>query len=221
MSTKSVSVIIADDHSIVCDGIALLLQSQPGMIVVGQCGDGVTAIAMVNTLRPDVALVDVEMPGMDGLEAVRMIREENQTTRLIVLSANSDQNTVREALGSGADGYVVKDGPHRHLLDAIKHTLEGGIYVSPSLGSMRLFERPRRDSRPGDPIYQLSGRERQVFSFYVNGRKSGEIAVLLSISNKTVDTYRANIMRKLGVTSLAGLVKFALHNNLTSKDNAG
>jgi DNA-binding NarL/FixJ family response regulator len=133
----------------------------------------------------------------------------------MVLSISRDEATVMEALRAGADAYLLKDGPSRHLLDAIGFVRDGGVYVSPLLRGAGLFTKSER-SRPDDPLASLSPREMEVFSYLVNGLRAKDIADLLEISPKTVDTYRASLMRKLNVHDLVGLVKFAIERNLTS-----
>jgi len=133
----------------------------------------------------------------------------------MILSISRDETTVMEALRAGADAYLLKDGPSRHLLDAVNFVRDGGVYVSPLLRGAGLFAKPERPV-PEDPLAALSPREMEVFSYLVNGLRAKDIAELLEISPKTVDTYRAGLMRKLNVHDLVGLVKFAIERNLTS-----
>src|SRR5205085_12194168 len=146
---------------------------------------------------------------------VKRVKETAASTRLIILSIARDENTVWEALQAGADAYLLKDGPGRHLLDAINYIRDGGVYVTPLLRGARFFTDPRNKERD-DPLSSLSQRESEVFHHLVNGLRAKDIAELLSISPKTVDTYRASLMRKLNVHDLVGLVKFAIEKNLTS-----
>jgi DNA-binding NarL/FixJ family response regulator len=208
------TVILADDHAIVREGIAALCASN-GMRVLGQVSDGGAAVEMIKAMNPDFAILDLHMPGMTGVEAVRRLRTAGSTVRLVILSISREENTVLEALRAGADAYLLKDGPSRHLLDAINFVRDGGVYVSPMLRGVGLFARNDR-SRPEDPLAGLSPRELEVFSYLVNGLRAKDIADLLEISPKTVDTYRASLMRKLKVHDLVGLVKFAIERNLTT-----
>jgi DNA-binding NarL/FixJ family response regulator len=146
---------------------------------------------------------------------VRRVRESGCPTRLLILSISRDEAQAADALRAGADGYLLKDGPSRHLLDAIKYVQEGGVYVTPLLRSTSLFTAPSAQGAP-DPLVALSRRECEVFSYLVNGVRPKDIARLLDISPKTVDTYRASLMRKLNVRDLVELVKFAIENDLTS-----
>jgi DNA-binding NarL/FixJ family response regulator len=208
------TVVLADDHAIVREGIAALCSSH-GMRVLGQVADGGAAIDMIADLNPDFAILDLHMPGMTGLEAIRKLRVGGCAVKLLILSISREENTVMEALRAGADAYLLKDGPSRHLLDAISFVRDGGVYVSPMLRGVGLFAKSEK-SRPEDPLAALSPREMEVFSYLVNGLRAKDIADLLEISPKTVDTYRASLMRKLNVHDLVGLVKFAIERNLTT-----
>jgi DNA-binding NarL/FixJ family response regulator len=163
-------------------------------------------------LKPDFAILDLNMPKLSGAEVVRRLRQAQSATRLIVLSITRDEATIRDLFRSGADGYVLKDGPARHLFEAINYILDGGQYLTPLLRRENV-DNPK-DKR--DPLALLSKREYEVFSFLVDGMRPRDIAKLLDISPKTVDTYRANIMRKLEVDGIAGLVRFAIQRNLTT-----
>ena len=208
------TVVLADDQAIVREGLAALCQGN-GLRVLGQAGDGAQALEMVQTLKPDFAVLDLQMPGMTGSEVIRRLRNAGYAGKLLVLSFSQEDATVMEALRAGADGYLLKDGPFRHLLDAITFVRDGGVYVSPLLRGAGLFTRAERRVQ-ADPMAALSPREMEVFSYLVNGLRAKDIAELLEISPKTVDTYRASLMRKLNVHDLVGLVKFAIERNLTS-----
>jgi DNA-binding NarL/FixJ family response regulator len=213
--TKTISIILADDHSIVREGLAAYCESKPELHIAGQCSDGLAALEMIRSLTPDFAILDLDMPKLHGLEVIRKVRESNIPCKLVVLSMYRDEKMVMEALRAGANGYLLKDGPGRHLLDAISYIQDGGVYVSPLLRREYLLETPRKASAE-DPLALLSRREYEVFSFLVDGMRPKDIAKLLDISPKTVDTYRSNIMRKLGIHDLVGLVKFAIQRNLTT-----
>jgi DNA-binding NarL/FixJ family response regulator len=208
------TVVIAEDQAVNRESLALVCQSRD-LQVVGQSSDGLTALEMIRTLKPDFALLDLHMPKLSGLQVVRKIREMDCPTRCIIVTISREENTVREALKAGANGYLLKDGPPRHLTDAISYIRDGGVYVSPLL-RVSGFLPSVRDGYDGDPLVQLSRRERDVFFHLVNGVRAKEIASLLEISPKTVDTYRASLMRKLNIHDLVGLVKFAIEHNLTT-----
>jgi DNA-binding NarL/FixJ family response regulator len=213
---QPLTVVLADDHAIVREGIASLCATN-GFRVVGQCSDGSAAIEMILAEKPDFAILDLHMPGATGIEAVRQLRAAGSTTKLVVLSINRDETLVMDALAAGADAYLLKDGPSRHLVDAVNFVRDGGVYVSPLLRGAGLFTRGEKKPPAQDnPLSGLSPREVEVFSYLVNGLRPKDIAELLDISPKTVDTYRAGLMRKLNVHDLVGLVKFAIERNLTT-----
>jgi DNA-binding NarL/FixJ family response regulator len=208
------SVVLADDHNIVREGIAALCAAN-GMRVMGQVSDGPAAIDMIEQVKPDFAILDLHMPSMTGVEVIRRLRANGCKAKLMILSISREEGTVMESLRAGADAYLLKDGPGRHLLDAINFVKDGGVYVSPLLRGAGLFTNSEK-TRPEDPLASLSPREMEVFSYLVNGLRAKDIADLLEISPKTVDTYRASLMRKLKVHDLVGLVKFAIERNLTT-----
>lgn len=212
---REIRIVLADDHAIVREGLAALCQTNPGFNVVAQCSDGESAFDTIQAEKPDFAILDLHMPKLTGLEVIRRLRNAGCTSKLMILSISREDTTVMEALRSGADAYLLKDGPSRHLLDAINFVRDGGVYVSPLLKGAGLFTKPEA-KRQEDPLALLSPREMEVFSYLVNGLRAKDIADLLDISPKTVDTYRASLMRKLNVHDLVGLVKFAIERNLTT-----
>jgi DNA-binding NarL/FixJ family response regulator len=211
--STTTTLVLADDHAIVREGIAALCASN-GFQILGQCSEGAAAVEMILSLKPDFAILDLHMPGLTGVEAIRRLRAAGCKAKLMILSISRDESTVMEALRAGADAYLLKDGPSRHLLDAVSFVRDGGVYVSPLLRGAGLFTKGEKGA--DDPLASLSPREMEVFSYLVNGLRAKDIADLLEISPKTVDTYRAGLMRKLNVHDLVGLVKFAIERNLTS-----
>ena len=215
MIGQEITVVLADDHAIVREGLAALCSSE-GLRVLGQCSDGSAAVEMITSLRPDFGILDLNMPGLTGVEAIRRLRTGNCSSHLVILSISRDDNVVREALEAGADAYLLKDGPSRHLLEAIRYISEGGKgWVSPLLGGPSRFAKPAAGGGE-EPLACLSPRELEVFQFLVEGLRAKDIAERLEISPKTVDTYRASLMRKLHVQDLVGLVKFAIERRLTT-----
>jgi DNA-binding NarL/FixJ family response regulator len=213
VESSSITAVLADDHAIVREGLAALYAAY-GLTILGQADDGPSALEMISSLKPDFAILDLLMPGMTGLEVIRRLRSNGCAAKLMILSISRDDSTVMGALRAGADAYLLKDGPGRHLLDAIQFVRDGGVYISPLLRGAELFTRTEKGA--GDnPIASLSPRETAVFSYLVNGLRAKDIADLLDISHKTVDTYRASLMRKLNIHDLVGLVKFAIEQNLT------
>ncbi len=214
LPSERISIVLADDHCIVREGIAAFCQSRPEFNVVGQCADGQAAVELIGSLRPDFAVLDLNMPKLQGIEVIRKLRDANCPTKLIVLSISRDENLLKELFRSGANGYLLKDGPARHLIEAISYIKDGGQYLTPLLRREAL--NGDRKVKSQDPLASLSRREYEVFSFLVDGMRPKDIATLLDISPKTVDTYRSNIMRKLGIHDIVGLVKFAIRRNLTT-----
>jgi DNA-binding NarL/FixJ family response regulator len=209
-TAKPITLVLADDHGILREGIAAFCNSRTDLKILGQCSDGAEAVDVILALKPDFAVLDLNMPRLSGLDVIRRVRQARLETKLIVLSINRDENVIRELFRSGANGYLLKDGPARHLFDAISYIQDGGQYLTP------LIRRETIDSKEQkrDVLALLSKREFEVFSFLVDGMRPKDIAKMLEISPKTVDTYRANIMRKLEVDGIAGLVRFAIQRNL-------
>ncbi len=214
--SKPTTVVLADDHGIVREGFAALCRAN-GMTVLAECVDGPSAFEAISTLNPDFGILDLNMPVMTGAEVVRKLRAAGCKSKLVILSIAREESVVMDALRAGADAYLLKDGPSRHLLDALSFIRDGGVYVSPLLRGAGLFTQQQdHPVPPADPLAALSPRELEVFTHLVNGLRAKDVAELLEISPKTVDTYRASLMRKLNVRDLVGLVKFAIEHNLTS-----
>ena len=178
------TVVLADDHAIVREGIAALCTAN-GMRVLGQVSDGAAAIEMIAALNPDFAILDLHMPLVTGVEAIRRLRSAGCTVKLLILSISREEGTVMEALRAGADAYLLKDGPGRHMMDAINFVRDGGIYVSPMLRGAGLFAKDQKGRRE-DPLAALSPREMEVFSYLVSGLRAKDIADLLEIDRKSV-----------------------------------
>jgi len=201
---KTYGILIADDLMLVREGLAALCQAQPGFRVVGQCAEGTVALRLIETLRPEIAVLDLHLRDLVTTELVRRVREANLPTKTVVLSLRRDRKTVVEALRCGVNAFLLKSDPSIHLLQALDHVLDGGIYISPQLK----FDE--------DPLAALSAREFQIFTLMVGGVRAKEIAARLGLSPKTIDTYRVSMMRKLDIHDVPRLVKFAVHRNLTS-----
>jgi DNA-binding NarL/FixJ family response regulator len=207
----SVTILLADDHPIVRRGLRDLLESAPGFQVVGEAGNGLEAAEMAAALRPRVLVLDLMMPGMNGLELLRQVAHSTPETRAIVLSMHGAQAYVREAIHSGAAGYLLKDAAPVELITAIREALAGRRYLSPALQE-RLgaegLEPPGEAS--ADPFNALTARERQVLQLVAEGYTSAGIAGLLSISPRTVELHRVKLMKKLGLKNLAEAVRYAI-----------
>ena len=212
---KTYSILLADDLTLVREGLVAICQTQPQYKVVGQCSEGSVALHLIETQRPDIAVLDLNLPDLLTLEIVRRVRQANLSTRIVVLSTRKDRKTVVEALRAGVNAFLLKSGPSAQLLEAFDQILDGGIYVSPSLELDKIFV-PGQKSAPEDSLDSLSSREHQVFSLLIEGIRAKEIAARLELSPKTVDTYRASLMRKLDIHDVAGLVKYAIQRDLIS-----
>jgi DNA-binding NarL/FixJ family response regulator len=216
---KTYSVFLADELTLVREGLAALCVSGngfgPRFKVVGQSSQGAAALRFIEAEVPDIAVLDLNLPDLFTLEIVRRIREAKLPTKLIVLSTRRDRKTIVEALRSGVNGFLLKSGPANQLLDAFQQVLEGGIYVSPDIELNKIFAGGPLPANE-DPLQALSAREFQVFSLLCEGVRAKEIAARLALSPKTVDTYRASLMRKLDIHDVAGLVKFAIQKDLIS-----
>jgi DNA-binding NarL/FixJ family response regulator len=212
---KLTSILLADDLALVRDGIARLCESSGLFSVIAQCGDGGTALQLILDRRPDVAILDLNIPRLFSLEIVRKLRELQLPVKVLLLSSRSDRKLVLEALRIGVNGFLLKTGSLQNLEDALRQIMSGGIYVSPELELEKIFVSSKRSDH-GDPLEGLSSREYQVFTLLIDGIRAKEIAARLDLSPKTVDTYRASLMRKLDIHDIAGLVKFAIQRDLTS-----
>jgi DNA-binding NarL/FixJ family response regulator len=203
-------VIVADDHRILRYGLRSILESN-GIEVVAEAADGREALRLAATLQPDILIVDVTMPGLNGIEVTASLGSVSPACRCIVLSMHSDAEHVHRALAAGASGYLVKGTAGSEILDAVRAAAAGRRYLSPELAQ---FDRAPGVSVAG-PIESLSARERQVLQLVVEGHSSASIAALVNLSPKSVDTYRSRLMKKLGITDVTALVKFAVQHGLT------
>jgi two-component system response regulator NreC len=213
---KKIRVYIADDHSVVRVGLRTLLESEPDMVVVGQAGNGAEAVAGVQQRRPDVVVMDISMPEMDGLEATRRIRALCPDTHVVILTVHAQERYLFPVLKAGASGYVLKSTVDTELIDAIRTVARGGAFLYPSATRMVLEDYLSRVQSGGeqDAYERLSEREREVLKLIALGHTASEVAGKLNLSPKSVETYRARIMEKLGLDSRPALVKYALARGL-------
>jgi two-component system, NarL family, response regulator NreC len=211
-------VLLAEDHTLVRSGIRSLLETSTDVDVVGEAGDGRLAIDLALRLKPDLVLMDVAMAGMNGIDATRQLAAAQPKVRVLMLSAHSDEQYIFEALRAGAKGYVLKSAAVKELMNAIREVLAGRTFVSPSLAGVVVKDYVRRaqGDDPGSAIDKLTPREREVLQLIAEGRSSTEVAKLLTISARTVDTHRQNIMTKLSIRSVARLTRFAIRHGLCS-----
>jgi DNA-binding NarL/FixJ family response regulator len=211
---QPIEVLIADELTLVREGLSALCNSIPGYQVVSQVGSAGAALAEIQRLQPHLALLDLGLSDLAATEVIRRVRDLNLRTRCAVFSVRKDRKTVLEVLRTGACGFLLKSSSSDQMVDALVQFSQGGIYVSPQIEVMSLFgDGPGRLNHE-DPLESLSSREFQVFSLLVDGIRAKEIAARLSLSPKTVDTYRSSLMRKLDIHDVAGLVKFAIRRDL-------
>ena len=209
-----VDILLADELTLVREGFAALCNSIPGYQVVSQVGTAGAALAEIVRLQPALALLDLGLSDLAATEVIRRVRELNLRTRCAVFSIRKDRKTVLEVLRTGACGFLLKSSSSEQMAEALCQFSQGGIYVSPQIEVMSLFGDGAGRTQHEDPLESLSSREFQVFSLLVEGIRAKEIAARLSLSPKTVDTYRSSLMRKLDIHDVAGLVKFAIRRDL-------
>jgi DNA-binding NarL/FixJ family response regulator len=210
----SIRVLIADDHGVVAEGLKHLVEAQADMEVIGCVADGREAVQAARDTQPDVVVMDLSMPELNGADAARAILAREPKCRIIVLSMYSQREYVRRALKAGAAGYVVKGSAAKELVEAIRAVHAGQRYLSPRVADVVLED--YTDEKREDPLSRLSAREREVLQLLAEGKTGAEIAQRLSLSQKTVETYRARLVEKLGIRDLAGLVRFAIQKGLVS-----
>lgn len=209
------TILIADELALVREGIATFCEATDRFTVSDQCADGEMTLQCLRAQRTDLALVDFQIPRLFSLELVRKARDMELPTRFLIMSGRGDRKMALEALRSGASGFVLKSSPGTQLVEALAQVAAGSIFVSPELEFEKIFVSTRR-KQVDDPLQTLSSREYQVFRLLVDGIRAKEIAARLDLSPKTVDTYRASLMRKLDIHDVAGLVKYAIQREVTT-----
>jgi two-component system response regulator NreC len=212
MSHPRIRILLADDHAVMRAGLRLLIDNQPDMEVVAEAGDGLQAVERAAALQPDVVVLDLTMPLMDGLTCLRQIRERAPQAQVLILTMHADEQYLRDALARGAAGYVVKQAADQEVLSAIRAVMRGEVYIHPSMTKALLGELVDQSAAPQteDAASLLSEREAQVIKQVARGHTNQEIAEKLSLSVKTVETYRARAMEKLGLSGRAALVRYAM-----------
>jgi DNA-binding NarL/FixJ family response regulator len=210
-----IRVLVVDDHTLLRDGICALLDLVPDMEVVGEAGNGKEALERVRECRPDVVLMDIEMPIMDGLEASRKMQDRYPAIKVVILSQYDDADHVLDAMQAGVKGFVNKTAASAELAMSIRSVHSGDSYLSPTAARqlVREFQRGER-RRSDDPYDQLTGREREILKLVAQGRTTQQIADLLVVSRKTVEGHRANLMAKLGLHDRVELVKYAFRKGI-------
>ena len=213
---KKIRVLLADDHNLIRAGLRRVVESQPEFTVAGEAEDGRQAVAMVESLKPDVVVMDIGMPLLNGIEAARQIRTAHPDTQIVMLSMHSDEGYVLRALKAGAKAYLLKDSAEADLARAIRAAAEGKSFFSPAVGKVLLEDYMRKLQRTGkeDSYELLTPREREILQLVAEGKSSKEVANLLDLSVYTVETHRARVMQKLNLHGIPELILYAVRKGI-------
>jgi DNA-binding NarL/FixJ family response regulator len=219
----AVRVLLADDHTLVRAGMRALLATLPDVEIVAEAGDGQSALQLLLQTRPDVALIDISMPGLNGLDVVARVARDLPTTRLVMLSMHSAASYVAQALRAGVSGYMLKDAAADELPVMLRAVMRGETYLSPAIAKQVVEGFLSRAEGAADaidtsPLAALTPRQREIMQLVVEGRSTKEIAQLLQLSVKTVETHRSQLMARLDIHDVAGLVRLAIHAGLISSE---
>jgi len=212
MTDRPIKIFLADDHTIVRQGLAKLLEAESDLEVIGEAEDGREAINKVQKLKPDIVIMDIAMPLLNGIEATRQIKKILPQTKIIILSMHSHDRYISELIGLGASGYLLKDSTGGEIIKAISAAVKGDVYLSPTI-SRRVIDdylTLKKTSSREDLYAKLSNREREVFQMIAEGRSTKEVSDILCVSPSTVKTHRANIMEKLKIENISQLIQFAI-----------
>jgi DNA-binding NarL/FixJ family response regulator len=215
---NSIRVLLADDHKLIRAGLRLVVDQQPDLSVVGEADDGRQAVELAKSLKPDVVVMDIGMPNLNGIEAARQIRQIRPDAAVVMLSMHSDEGYVLRALGAGARAYLLKDSATTDLVQAIHAVVEGKSFFSPAVSKVLLQDYMRKLRRSGaeDSYDLLSPREREVLQLVAEGKSNKEVASLLNLSVYTVETHRAKIMQKLNLKGVPELILYAVRKGIIS-----
>ncbi len=215
---KKIRVLLADDHNLIRGGLRLVVEQQPDLVVVGEAGDGRQAISLANSLKPDVAVLDIGMPNLNGIEAAKQITDGESGASVVILSMYSDETYILRALKSGARGYLLKDSAEADLARAIRSVAEGKSFFSPAVSRVLLDDYVRKLQRTGgESSYDLlTPREREVLQLIAEGKSNKDVADILNLSVYTVETHRANLMEKLKLRGVPELILYAVRKGIIS-----
>jgi DNA-binding NarL/FixJ family response regulator len=215
---KKIGVLLADDHTLIRAGLRMVVEAQSDLSVVGEANNGREAVAMAAALKPDVVVMDIGMPSLNGIEAAREIRKALPDTQIVMLSMHSDEGYVLRALKAGAKAYLLKDSAEADLAQAIRAAAAGKSFFSPAVGKVLLEDYMRKLQRTGaeDSYELLSPREREILQLVAEGKSSKEIATLLNLSVYTVETHRAHVMQKLNLRGIPELILYAVRKGIIS-----
>lgn len=207
-------ILLADDHTLVRQGIRRMLEEEPDWTVVGEAGDGLEVLRMADELKPDLAIVDVAMPHLNGIEAIRRILQKQPRMNVLVLSMHADESYVTQTLHAGARGYMLKDSADADLFEAVRTIATGGTFLSPAIARQMSERVPWTMGAAADPYDTLTNREREVFQLVAEARSNRDIASLLGISVTTVETHRARVLNKLSLHNAAEIALYALRRGV-------
>ena len=210
----AVRILIVDDHKLVRAGLQMLLQREPEFVIVGEAESGAEAISLSESLKPDIALVDLTMPGMTGWQVLSGLKEQSPAIKVIILSVHSTEEHVVRALRAGACGYVLKEAAPQELISAVRTVQEGGTWL-PSQLSRQVLDAYLRRIQATDPPNLLTSRQREILRLIADGASTKQIAGDLEVSVKTVESHRAQIMAKLDIHDTAGLVRYAIRHGIS------
>ena len=217
---SALRVLLADDHTLVRAGMHALLGELPGVEVVAETGDGREALRLVREKKPDIALIDISMPGLNGLEVARRIAHDHPATRVIMVSMHGDDESVRRALTAGASGYLLKNSDRSELELALRTVARGDTWLSPSLTKRVVAAFTQGGTTPNEgPLALLTPRQREVLQLVAEGYSSKEIASSLNVALKTVETHRTELMERLGIHGVASLVRYAIQVGLVRPES--
>jgi DNA-binding NarL/FixJ family response regulator len=213
---KKIRIILAEDHTILREGLRALLSADPTFEIVGEAADGREAVRCVEKLGPDLVMMDLSMPRMTGMDAIREIKKRYRDTKIVALTVHKTEEYLRTTLQAGADGYVLKDATHEELMLAIQNVLKGKTYLSPGVSEKVIegYLEGKESQIPSSTLSLLSPREREILKLIAEGYKNKEIAADLCISLKTVEKHRANLMKKLDLHNAAALTAYAIEQGL-------
>lgn len=211
-----IRILLADDHKLLREGLHSLIEQQPDMTVIAEAEDGRATVQLAAKMSPDIIVMDISMPGLNGMEATRQILSKDPGVKVLALSMHTDRRFIVEMLGAGASGYLLKDCAFEELIRAIHALADHRTYLSPKISDVVVKDYACRISKSLSSLSVLSPREREVLQLLAEGKSTREIASVLQIGMKTVETYRQQIMEKLDIHTIAGLTKFAVREGLTS-----
>ncbi len=217
---KPIRIILADDHTIVSQGLARLLESDPDLKIVGNATNGLMAVEKALELKPDVIIIDIAMPIMNGIEAAKRIKKDLPKTKILILSMHSDEHYIHELLETGISGYLLKNSSGRDIIKAIQAAMKGETFLSPAISKKleNTYLSPRKSSSREERFKQLTNREKEIFQLIAEGHPIRDIANTLRVSVSTVKSHKSKIMEKLGVSNPVYLVHFAIQIGLIDPD---